>query len=124
MPFLSKTPAVIVRLHRGIDDALLAAVQIPMAATKRDLAQGFRGGAETTGASAASIKSDGPKGDYEHGRYIRYGTALFWHRFWTFGGMNAFTRQFERVDLYTPNFYENQGPMLAAAQVALKKAIG
>lgn len=122
--FTSNIDQTIAMLRTGIDAALIAGVAIPVAATKRDLAKGFKGGGETSGKSADSITSTPVAGDYQYGRYIRYGTDLFWHRFWTFGGMNAFTRQFERVDLYTPNLYENQGAILAAAQAALREALG
>lgn len=122
--FRSNTSKVIGQLQRGIDAALLAAVAVPVAATKRDLEKGFKGGGETSGASAKSVVHTGVRGDYHHGRFITYGTNLFWHRFWTFGGMNAFTGQYERVDLYTPNLYENRGPIFAAAQAALRAALG
>ena len=123
MTYVSNIDAVIGKLQQGIDAALTEMVKIPVAATQKDLAHGFKGGKETSGKSAKSIKATEVRGDYQFGRFITYGTDLFWHRFWTFGGMNAFTRQFERVDLYTPNFYENQGPMLAAAQKVLAEAL-
>jgi hypothetical protein len=111
------------KLHHGIDMALVAAVTIPFEATKADLAKGFTSGDYTSGESAASVKRSEVRGDYAFGRYVRYGTSLFYHRFWTFGGMNAFTGQFERVDKWSPHFYENQPRMLAAAQAALKAAL-
>jgi hypothetical protein len=121
--YQSRNRIVVERLHRGIDAALLAAVAIPMAGTKADLARGFTTGDSTSGKSADSVKRTEVRGFYENGRYVSYGTSLFYHRFWTFGGFNAFTRQFERVDKWTPHFYENRGPMLAAAQAALKAAL-
>lgn len=124
MTYTSQIGVAIAKLHRGIDKALLAAVTIPMEATRADLAQGFTTGDSTSGESAASVKADGPKGDYQYGRYIRYGTELFYHRFWTLGGMNIYTRQWERVDKWTPRFYESQGKMLTAAQAALRAEIG
>lgn len=122
--FKSNIERVVKRLERGIDAALVAAVEIPMEATRRDLLTGFTSGDATSGKSAKSVRRTEVRGDYFYGRYIRYGTDLFYHRFWTFGGMNPFTRQFERVDKWTPHFYESRGAMLAAAQKALREAIG
>lgn len=123
MTYVSRLPQVTARLHAAIDAGVVAMAEVPMAKTRQDLATGFTSGRFTTGASADSVRRTEPF-DHQGGRAVSYGTDLFYHRFWTLGGMNPFTRQFERVDKWTPHFYESRDEMLSAFASVFRRVVG
>jgi hypothetical protein len=123
MTYTSNLPSVRAKMARAIDAGLSAMVKVPMERTRRDLMTGYTSGAFTTGTSAEGVRAVDPFSTPE-GRAIAYGTDVLSDLFWAIGGQNAYTRQFERVDKWTPHLYASRPEMLTAFRAAYAQAMG
>jgi hypothetical protein len=113
-----------VRWQAAMDAGLIAAAEVFMGQVKAHLARGYTTGAFTTGAAAESVRRTEPFTDSDGERAIRVGTDDMMQLYWELGGMNAYTRKFERVEHWR-NAYEEAAPAMATAfQSAFMKALG
>jgi hypothetical protein len=97
---------------RALDAGLVAAAEILRDAVRDDLIDGYTTGKFTSGDAAKKVKTKAPKTGQDGNRYVAVGTDDFKQRIWEFGAFNAFTRQYERVEVYRMAA-EKTGPQLA-----------
>jgi hypothetical protein len=90
--------------ERAIDAGLVAAAQVVVNRVKTDLRGGYRSGDFVTGLNTASVIKTEPF-SRAGARTILVGTSITdpgYPLFWELGHVSAFTRRFERKEVWRP----------------------
>lgn len=119
--YQSNLPRVSVAMSQAVDAGLKAAAAVLEDEVKRDLKDGFTSGRFTSGESERSVDHSAPDANTQ-GRFILVGTDEIHNIFWELGGYNAYTRQFERQEVWMPAALRTQKQQLAAFTPAAQAA--
>lgn len=102
------------RWDRARRSGLIAGAQVLVNALKRELAGGYTSGAFVTGALLNDIKKGTPYKVEGDELAIDVGTRLLYPVFWELGHYNAFTRRYERVQVWEPTAQRELPAMVEA----------
>ena len=111
MTYQSNLPAVLAKTRRARSAGLIAAATVLINAVKRGLRGGYKSGAWVTGNVMNSVTRSEP--DLALGE-ILVGTNVNYALFWELGFMSAWSRKFERKEVWMPAMLSNREQIAAA----------
>lgn len=118
----SQTPLVKQRVGPA-SEAGLRAVAIPIAELiKTRLRRGYTSGRFVTSVSADAVQISEPIRSGS-GREVSVGTDLISNLQWEVGGINLFTRRYERVEIWRPIAFNNRDRAAEAFARTFKRAM-
>lgn len=123
MPYQSNLPSIQAKMQQATDAGLIAAAQVVINKVKEGLAGGYKSGTFVTGNVLNSVNRSEPARDAT-GAYILVGTDVMYALFWELGHANAWTRKFERKEVWMPALLSSRAEQLAAFQRVYQRFIG
>lgn len=101
MSYESNKPAIVGKLQQANAAGVLAAGLVVEEAVKAGLEGGFTSGDFDTGESVRGVQHTEPAPTTD-GVAVRVGTDIQMNLYWEIGGYNAYTRKFERKEVWMP----------------------
>jgi hypothetical protein len=104
--YQNRLPEMAAKLRQAMTEGVVAAAAEPANAIRLRLRGGYTSGAFVTGLSSASVTQSEPTVTSD-GAHVRVGTNVKYAPYWEFGHHNAFTRKYERVEVWRPGFLDS-----------------
>ena len=123
MAYTSKRHTVKTLLETANAAGLEAAAGVLQRHVQDGLRGGFTSGDFDTGESVEAVGIS-EVADSSDGQSIRVGTDLLYNLFWEVGFLSAYTRKFERKEVWLPASQTSAGEQLAAFTAAHKRVMG
>jgi hypothetical protein len=117
MPYKSNLTAVTRDLKQARTAGLQASAEVYQQHVANELRGGFTSGDFATGDLADSVEVSEVQ-TTEKGAAIKVGTSVFYAAQWELGFISAFTRQFERKEVWMPALDTTREPQMAAFRSA------
>lgn len=121
MSYQSNLPKIRTRFQQATDAGLRASAAIVADEVKKGLEGGYGSGAFATGESVEGVKIGTPEVD-RNGAFIRVGTDLLHNLFWEIGAYSAYTRRYERKEVWMPALLNTRQQQLAEFERAYAAA--
>ena len=123
MTYTSNLGAVTARMEDARRAGLIAAAQVLVSAVKLGLRGGYKSGRFVTGNVNASVTTSEPTITPSEGR-IDVGTNVRYALFWELGHQNAWTRKYERKEVWYPALRDNAERMHDAYARTVRRFLG